>query len=318
MNLVAFAANNDQPSYAAMTIALAVTLPAALILLRAYRALAGTTLIIPWAWCCGVFALASFTCLDAALAPGSSRMSSFAAIHFVAACGTLCPLVALLGAKRPQHSAWSYVVLALWAMLALPAAEVIFLQPGQALEINAFRGWFLWILIAAELLNFGMTRYGMSSLLLVAGQIVWLRDYLPLLPLIPPILSGWSELLGLVLVSLAIVSAWGFSLRNSRNVNVSVYDRVWFDFRDSFGLFWALRLTERVNDGANQAGWDFDLGWTGFRTKQDFAPLGELAPEIEAPLRNNLQGLLRRFVSQQWISQRLGPPLDLPAMKDIP
>lgn len=306
MNFVALADSDFYANPVITGVALTATLAAAVILLRAYRTVAGTTLVIPWAW-----ALLTFACITAANLYATfvlqdridNPWGSFSSIHFLAACGTLCPLVALVGAKRPQHNAWNFVVLSLWGMLALPAAEVIFLQPGQILEINSFRSWFLLLLIAAEFFNFMATRYAISCALLVVAQLIWLAPWLPFVLWFPAGRFDW-ELLGLLCASAGIITAWTVTLRPTHADNA--YDRLWFDFRDSFGLFWSLRLIERVNDTAKQAGWDFDLGWSGFRTKQDFKPLGKLPPEIDAALRNCLQGLLRRFVSREWIAQRLG------------
>src|SRR5690606_15309695 len=130
----------------------------------------------------------------------------------------------------PQHAAWSFVVASLWIMLALPAAEVVFLQPGQNMEINSFRGWFLWVLLAAELCAFVLTRYGLSAVLLVAGQVVWLDRWLPLGPFVPNSTQFDVELLGLILVAAAIFTAWTVWLR--RTSAETEYDRLWFDFRD--------------------------------------------------------------------------------------
>lgn len=314
MNLAALATIDNQSEYARAALAMAATLPAAVILLRAWWTVRESTLVIPWAWSVGCFALVAATSTYAALVPASERGTSFVAMQFAAASGTLCPIVALVGAKRPQHSAWSFVVLALWLVLALPAAEVICLHPGQQLEINSIRSWFLWGLLAAELSAFVLTRYSLSMLLLVSGQIVWLSEWLPLLPRFSS-LAELREVTGLVLATSAVVGAWVISLRPARTSNQ--LDRLWFDFRDSFGLFWALKLAERVNDAGKQAGWDFDLGWGGFRTKADFAPLDQLSPETATALRNSLQGLLRRFVSAEWISERLDAGVDLAATNEL-
>jgi hypothetical protein len=305
MDLAALATNDNDAVSLAATLTLAATLPAAVILCRAFSALKETTLIVPWSWACisgaGIVLSALYGATTSADAPGSS----FAAWQFVAACGTFCPFVALIGAKRPQHSAWSFVVLSLWGMLSLPAAEVLLLQPGQQLEINAFRSWFLCAIMAAEIINFLLTRFGWAVLLLVAGQTVWLSEYLPLTPhlWLPAGLAAHRVTLGFLLVASSLVGAWLATLR--RPPKLGSYDRLWIDFRDAFGLFWALRLSERVNAVATQANWGFDLGWSGFRTTDELKPLGELPAEIDRPLQHNLQGLLRRFVSPEWIAQRL-------------
>lgn len=291
-----------------LTLTLVATLLAAAILLLRFRTAAATMLFIPWAWAVGTFAVIAAANWYAILAQ-QNRFGLFGgtygALHFFAACGTLCPFVALIGAKRPQHSAWSFVVLAFWGMISLPAVEVLLLHPGQDLEINSIRSWFLLALILAECCNFALTRYGISSLLLAAAQFFWLGPWLPwrFAPL-------WldREVAGQLCLSAAIISAWLISLRETKSTNA--FDALWSDFRDSFGLFWSLRLIERVNDTAKQAGWDFDLGWNGFRTKSDFQTLSKLPAEIDAALRNCLQGSLRRFVSPEWIAQRLGAEVE--------
>lgn len=308
MNFVVLADSDFYANPVVTGVAVAATLAASVILLRAYRTLAGSTLVIPWGWSLGTFgciAATSFYAKFVLTHRSDNPYGPFSSIHFLAACGTLCPLVALIGAKRPQHTAWNFVVLSLWGMLALPAAEVIFLQPGQKLEINSFRSWFLLALIAAEFFNFIGTRYAFSCAALVLAQLIWLGPWLPFGLWFPAGRFDW-ELMGLLCASVAIITAWAIALRPTRASNP--YDELWFDFRDSFGLFWSLRLVERVNDtaSAKQADWDFDLGWGGFRTKQEFLTLGKLPPEVDAALRNCLSGLLRRFVSREWIEQRLG------------
>jgi hypothetical protein len=305
MNLLAFADHAARNDRMLLFLSVPITLLLTLRLLIGLRLARGTTLLIPWSW-----ALACQLVFSACVILGQtfstvSQTSDFAAWHFVAACGTFCPFVAMVGAKRPQHVAWNFVVLTLWGLLALPAAEVIFLQPGQQLEINSFRSWFLVALLVAEWVNFGFTRYWFSTLWLIAGQAILLWPYLPWGRL--TMLASVAEIDRATIGGLLLANAYFFAFMTARDWKGSGrgLDRLWFDFRDSFGLFWALRLMERVNDTAQQAGWDFDLGWGGFRTKQDFAPLGELPAEIERPLRHTLTGLLRRFVSEDWIAQRM-------------
>jgi len=308
MDLAAFAEAPARNDAVFLFLSVPLTLFIVLKLLLVLRASWGTTLPIPLSWALGCQLVLS-GCLIAGQAwPTLGRTSDFAAWHFAAACGTFCPLVAIVGAKRPQHQAWNLVVLTLWGLLALPAAEVLLLQPGQQLEINSFRSWFLVALLLAELINFGFTRFWPATLWLIGAQLILLWNYLPWGRLTP--ITSLAELdrcaMGCLLLSTAFFQAFVTS-RQPTDAS-DRFDRLWLDFRDSFGLFWALRLMERVNDTARQANWDFDLGWTGFRTKQDFAPLSELPAEIEQPLRNTLQGLLRRFVSEEWIAERINRP----------
>jgi hypothetical protein len=72
-------------------------------------------------------------------------------------------------------------------------------------------------------------------------------------------------------------------------------DRVWLDFRDLLGTMWALRVLERINAASSQNGWGARLTWRRWIVSQ--AP-----PEA---LQRSLRMLLRRFVSEQWIDERL-------------
>jgi hypothetical protein len=83
------------------------------------------------------------------------------------------------------------------------------------------------------------------------------------------------------------------------------YDRLWREFRDQFGLFWALRLQERVNAVAATENWPFVLTWTGLVERATGQPLLAVDPAIEPALRTTIKGLLRRFVSGAWIAARL-------------
>jgi hypothetical protein len=100
-----------------------------------------------------------------------------------------------------------------------------------------------------------------------------------------------------------LVVAWVVSRR--RSGTDSDYERAWLDFRDTFGLFWALRVQERVNAAAKQFDWDVELGWRGFRRASNGAKLTEMDDNIEPALRSTFKGLLRRFVSHEWINERL-------------
>jgi hypothetical protein len=78
-------------------------------------------------------------------------------------------------------------------------------------------------------------------------------------------------------------------------------DRLWLDFRDTFGTLWALRLADRINRAAQQEGWECRLHWRGFASEQQ----EELDPLAMEPTHQYLRNIVRRFASQAWIEQRL-------------
>lgn len=260
-----------------------------LLLLRCRRRLRGLTLSATWWW--ALLAVVSVAAVEAAgLFRSTEETASFAALRFAAAMTMLCPAVSLMGAKRPQDQAWNFIVLSLWAILALPAAENFFLNAGQALEIGGARGWFLWMLIAVGGLNLLATRYWLCSLLIAAGQIVLLGDSLPLV-LFEAGASG--SLVCQTLIALALLWAMWQSRRRSRAPNP--LDRLWLDFRDTFGVMWGLRVLDQVNRTLLPA--SSELTWFGFHHRDAAA----VSKDLEVGLRN----LLRRFVSAEWIDERL-------------
>jgi hypothetical protein len=279
------------------SLALAVSLA---VLLSRRRAIFQTTLTGAWWWSVAALVAASVVEMGPAIAPAASIAALLAPLRLAVLALGLCPVVALLGAKRPQQRAWNFVVLSLWGVVALPAAEAFYLHPGRTIDVGAVRSWFLWILILLPPINFLPTRFALASLVLFAGQLVAASPHLALIrrPLTPQ-----PELVGLALIAAALAIAWLLSRRAT--VAVNAYDGLWLDFRDTFGLFWALRVQERVNSAARQSGWGIALTWTGFRSADTGKPLTEISASIEPALRTTFKGLLRRFVSTAWITARL-------------
>ncbi|MCI0361515.1 MAG: hypothetical protein L0211_23780 [Planctomycetaceae bacterium] len=260
-----------------------------------------TTLLPAWWWALAAVVAASGVELAAGLAADGSA-TWIAPLRLAAVTLSFCPILAVLGAKRPQHVAWSFVVAAFWGIVTLPAAETFFLQRGQRLEIGDARSFFLWILIAVGPINYLPTRQWLAATLLAAGQILALADYLPL---VHRTLFADQCLAGLWLGSLSLVVA-----REPRSRAAGKYDRLWLDFRDTFGLFWSLRLQERVNSVAQTSGWPLWLSWSGLRELETDRAIAALDSSVEPILRTTLKGLLRRFVSGRWIAKRLGQDLD--------
>ena len=103
----------------------------------------------------------------------------------------------------------------------------------------------------------------------------------------------------------AIVLAWGLQAAGlPRGKAAAPLDRVWLDFRDAFGVVWSLRVAERVNSTAAMVGWPVTLGWHGFRGPEGFSDgVSEMSAAV---VEEMLRAPLRRFVSPEWIDQRLG------------
>jgi len=274
------------------------------LLVRKRESLRDTTLTASWFWLLASLALLAVVELLAGDSSGSGVI--LRPLRFAAACTTFCPLIALLGAKRPQDRSWHLVVGTLWIVLALPVGETILLRPGQPLDIHGLRAWFLILLILLGLANSCPTRFWPASLLFGSGQALLISEFMPYAQALNGLVGQRATTYGLGLIVGALATA--LILDAGRRKPPSL-DRLWLDFRDRFGLFWGLRIVERVNAAAQLNGLPIRLGWHGFRTTNG-SELAELPPAAARALRQNLENLLRRFVSHTWIAQRLGEQVD--------
>ena len=264
-----------------------------LILFVRRRALGGTTLLAPWAW--SVVALVAVAGaeivvgLDASL-PLNWRMG----LRYAAAMATFTPIMALLGAKRPQDRGWQFIVLSLWAILALPSFE--WLLFGEIKELHPARLWFLLILVGVGAANGVGTRRWLSSVCYAAGQGALMAPFLSTTVAALP--DSSAPLVGLALIA----ASYALPMRaRDAQVNAEGLNRAWLDFRDAYGLVWSLRVAERMNASAAMYSWPVQLGWQGFHNREPSSgPV--VAP---AAVEESLRTLLRRFVSAAWIDARI-------------
>lgn len=255
--------------------------------------LRGTTLVAPWIW--SLAALVSLAATEILIALSGPPEPEWAAeLRFAAAMSTFCPTIALLGAKRPQNRGWQFIVLSLWAILSLPSIEWLLFDGLR--EIHPARFWFLVILIAVGAANGLGTRWWPASMLYCGGQLALVAPFFSAQAALggsQPPLVGMSAL---VLAWLLIAAGWPRSRRAALPL-----DRVWLDFRDAFGVLWALRIAERMNASANMYDWPVTLAWRGFVARNSDAT-ADVPPAVEESFRT----LLRRFVSPDWIDARFG------------
>lgn len=278
---------------------LAVPLALAGLWILRWQTVRGTTLVAPWVW--ASISLVTLVAVELLLALQGTPAPAWApAARYAAAVSTFTPIMALLGAKRPQDRGWQWIVLSLWAILCQPAGE--WLLFGGVAEIHPARFWFQMILVFVGATNGLGTRNWLTSALYCGGQILLL---LPFHSAEPPIAAGsaafWGTIgifLSAVSVTITSSSASGHSSSTPLN-SPTTLDRVWLDFRDEFGVVWALRIMERVNTSARMYDWPVQLTWQGLRDRDSL--LTEIPPLVEESFRT----LLRRFVSAEWIDERL-------------
>lgn len=263
-----------------------------------FRRLRGTTLSAPAAW--ALVAALGVAVVEAGLAWRGELVDPMTASlwRYAVAAGTFCPLMGVLGAKRPQDRGWQWVVLSLWVILLVPAMQAVAARSGQRLELYGAWRLLLAALIAMGLLNYLPTRYALAAVLFAIGQALLLGPYLFT---IDSSGDGW-RVAGLALILAAAATALVIP---SRRVAVSSddgdlsttdgFDLRWFAFRDGWGAFWGLRVMQRVNQTAELSGWPVRLEWW-----EGFAPINDdaLDPQTAAQIQQTLDSLLRRF---EWL-----------------
>ena len=217
----------------------AIAVAAGWTLLAGFRAVRGTTLRAPMGW--GLLSVFWLSAVEAAASTMDLGRWEIP-LRYSAAVSTFGPIMAILGAKRPQDRGWQIIVFSLWILLQVPCAQWLLFRTGPALQLFPAWIWFLTLLIAISSLNYLPTRYGWASVLFTVGQLVLLSDHLP----ISATRFAWSPLVGMASITLSAMVILVQS-KLCRGKRLPSPDRVWLDFRDSYGLLWALRLAARVN-----------------------------------------------------------------------
>jgi hypothetical protein len=269
-----------------------------------FRRVRGSTLAAPALWAvAAAFLLASVEAW-AACRDESTHSLAASIAQYAAAVGTCCPFVAVLGAKRPQDRGWQWVVATLWLVLLVPAGQAIVAPVSSRLDL--FMPWRLLVggLAAMGVANYLPTRFCLPALVGGAGQTLvllpWLVDAQGE--------GGVQRTAGLA----AILAAGTVLLWASREGTSEHHDEIlsasdpaeafthrWLAFRDAYGVFWALRVMQRINQSAQASDWPVRLQWSGFvphaGEQTDVQALPHIDAQIARHVEQSLNMLLRRF-----------------------
>lgn len=254
----------------------------------------GTTLVAPLLW----VALSAVCLASGALLATKLEGISWSALRFAVATSTFCPLMAVLGAKRPQDRGWQWVVLTLWIVLVWPAAQAVVLPAGVRVELFVAWKLFLWGLILLGLFNYLPTRYWRSAILVALGQVLLLREHLWLPSEGSDSVSQLVAYLSL-LSATGLVSSSGAPSAGTPDAPLSALSLQWISFRDRYGSFWALRLLGRVNQAAQQRKWPLRLDWSGLVTTGEHEPNEQQLEELS----QTMDSVLRRFNAEDTSSK---------------
>jgi hypothetical protein len=234
------------------------------------RTFRGTTLFGVYVWCC---IAAVFPCIFSWGRWGN--VVQLGTIHDVmaqqwSASLSLAPIVALLGAKRPQNKAWNWIVVSAVAVLLLPAIETWLYRSPRPLGVSLVRNVLPWTLVGVGVLNYlGTANYWRGLLGGVAVSLPFFQSVLPaaaanrfveqipdwipptllVCAVVPPFLKRPSRK-----TETTVSSA-------SHELHIEHLNAVWRRFRDWYGMTWSLYVLDRICTGTANSQKQPSLGW---------------------------------------------------------
>jgi hypothetical protein len=272
--------------------------------------LARGTTAVPAAWWAGGAALA-FAVESAVRASGGlADPASQASARLAVAAFSLCPIMSLLGAKRPQHGVWQFIVASLAGIIALPAASAALVRPGSPPDVHALQRWFMLALVLVAAMNFAATRHGVAALVVAVGQLILIRQFMPFVDSLKQQRAALDAVAAWLVATGAIVAAaqswlWpaqqrvvGSELASRRGggADLAAFDAAYLALRETLGAAWTLRIAERFNAVAESRGWPCRLRFDGLHVGGD--PDDR---EWRGDALRTGRALLRRFVSTDWM-----------------
>ncbi|RLS43439.1 MAG: hypothetical protein DWH81_02470 [Planctomycetota bacterium] len=275
--------------------------------IRLRRGLRGTTLTTTANW--SIFTAAIWT--------AAGTLSAFVFAHnsevqdqlwYWTAVVSVIPPIAVLGAKRPGSEAWNFfVLLPLVFVLGWPALTVWTSHGPDALRVETpvLIGFVLVLVMGCG--NYIATRLALPALLYALAVVLVLAPC-----------STVSAGLGISFeafrlsgtISMLLATLWSGLILTYRPETTSGPDRVWNDFRETFGIVWTKRAMDRINiEFATREQWPAQLGPDGLEWPTP--PTDQQREHVEARMVYALHWLLRRFVDPDWIDHRLVSPAGL-------
>jgi hypothetical protein len=238
--------------------------------------------------------------------PAAEGRPSAGRLTYLSTLAALAGLGSVLNARSPGGRVWAGLMAILVLVFLIPWLE----GPWRVrraggltlLHLDAPWTFFYLFLAVVGVTNYWPTRFGAASSWLALGLFL---EYLGLTR------DDWS---GSRRASLWSCYAWTLAAagwaahragRRSPEGRTRL-ERLWFWFRDLWGVVWALRILERFNRTSELKGWPMRLGWFGIEpavgaTAGASAVAPEDPPEAEAAFR----GLIRRFAQSERLAEVL-------------
>jgi hypothetical protein len=213
--------------------------------------------------------------------------------------------MSILGAKRPQHGVWQFIVATLACVLSMPAVTAVLVRPGSLPDLHLLERCFLPLLVVIGWLNFVATRRSVAAFLVACGQLGLMGTFLPIVGRGQPLSASVDATCACVLAAGAILASlqagcWPVSARTVCSPMPAI-DGPLVALRETLGAAWTLRVIERFNAVAAERGWPCRLRFSGVAIEPDAEAGGWKADAVRCS-----RSLLRRFASVAWIQRHDG------------
>jgi hypothetical protein len=266
-------------------------------LLLAWKAARGTALLPALVWTFLALALAVVAQAVALAEPLASGRPLTERLTYLSVLALLAGLGSVLNARTPGGKAWAILMTVLVVVFLIPWLEdQTRLRRATAiaqLHLDAPWSIFYGLLVLVAVTNYLPTRCGWAAVAL-AG--LFILEYLALAPLGWPAerrARVWSWIAWLLALCLWLGR---YSSRRAPIAHSSC-ERLWFWFRDAWGVVWALRVLERFNRAAELSRWPVRLTWFGLTAPN--AEVGSGPPPTAAETEAVFRNLMVRF-AQSW------------------
>jgi hypothetical protein len=287
-----------------------ILLASARSLLDAWQAVRGTALRPALIW--GALALALGLVAQAAALTQTVASGRPLAERFTYLCvlALLAALGSVLNARTPGGKAWAGLMALLVVVFLIPWLEdqtrLRRATSFAPLHLDAPWSIFYGLLVTVALTNYLPTRFGLAS---AALGVLFILEYLALSPAPWPasrravvwLWIGWTMALALAL------ARWGARRAPPAHSNC---ERLWFWFRDNWGVVWALRVLERFNRAAEVSHWPVRLTWFGLVSLT--GETGALPPPSPEELETTFRNLMKRFAESSRLDEVTNQPTSVP------
>jgi hypothetical protein len=266
-------------------------------LLHAWRAASGTALRPALVWAMLALGLVLGSTLTALSEPVSSGRPWTGRLSYLAILCLLAAFGSVLNARVPGNRVWAGLMALLVLVFLIPwlEASLRMRRAGELLPLYLDSPWnvFFAFMVVVGVTNYVPTRFAVAA---VGFGITFLLEFLALThPAWPPELRA---VLGSWLAYAFAASVWLARYWADRGPAAShPLERLWFWFRDAWGVVWALRILDRFNRTAVLKGWPVRLSWFGLATTGP--PEANQKAAVPSEAIGDFRALARRFAKSE-------------------